>query len=133
MKIPYIGPEQHPYQYGAEPFKQVMEEQNGGAVEVQIFPSEQLRAEEETSQMIKQGTIACAVESAGGGLAPFVPSADILHLNFLTRYFSEDFAGCSSLSHSCFFHLCRPKGISSASRSRPKQERPLLSKRKAIL
>ena len=62
-----------------------MEEQTNGNVEVQIFPSEQLGSEEETSQMIKQGTIACAVESAGGGLAPFVPSADLLNLPFLFR------------------------------------------------
>ena len=85
LKVAHNGPEQHPFQNGAVRFKQVMEEQTNGNVEVQIFPSEQLGSEEETSQMIKQGTIACAVESAGGGLAPFVPSADLLNLPFLFR------------------------------------------------
>ena len=85
LKVAHNGPEQHPFQNGAVRFKQVMEEQTNGNVEVQIFPSAQLGSEEETSQMIKQGTIACAVESAGGGLAPFVPSADLLNLPFLFR------------------------------------------------
>ena len=85
MKLAHNGPEIHPFQNGAERFKQVMEEETNGAVTVQIFPSEQLGSEEETSQMIKQGTIACAVESAGGGLAPFVSSADLFNLPFLFR------------------------------------------------
>ena len=85
LKLAHNGPEIHPFQNGAERFKQVMEEETNGAVTVQIFPSEQLGSEEETSQMIKQGTIACAVESAGGGLAPFVSSADLFNLPFLFR------------------------------------------------
>ena len=87
LKLAHNGPEIHPFQNGAERFKQVMEEETNGAVTVQIFPSEQLGSEEETSQMIKQGTIACAVESAGGGLAPFVSSADLF--NFCLLYTSD--------------------------------------------
>ena len=85
LKLAHNGPEQHPFQNGAERFKQVIEEETDGALTVQIFPGEQLGSEEETSQMIKQGTIACAVESAGGGLAPFVSSADLFNLPFLFR------------------------------------------------
>jgi tripartite ATP-independent transporter DctP family solute receptor len=83
LKIAHNGPEQHPYQDGALMFKTALEKSTNGAVEVQIFPGEQLGSEEETSQMIKQGTIACAVESAGGGLAPFVPEADLFNLPFV--------------------------------------------------
>ena len=60
-----------------------MEASSNGAIEVQIFPGEQLGSEEETSQMLKQGTLQCAVESAGGGLAPFVPEADLFNLPFI--------------------------------------------------
>ena len=81
LKIAHNGPEQHPYQNGALMFKTTLEKITSGAVEVQIFPGEQLGSEEETSQMIKQGTIACAVESAGGGLAPFVPEADLFNFD----------------------------------------------------
>ncbi|MGI9301833.1 MAG: hypothetical protein ACR2RB_03870, partial [Gammaproteobacteria bacterium] len=73
LKVAHNGPEAHPFQDGMVKFKQVLEEETAGAVEVQIFPGEQLGPEEETSQMLKQGTLACAAESAGGGLAPFVP------------------------------------------------------------
>ena len=83
LKIAHNGPEQHPFQDGAMKFKEMLEQSTNGAVEVQIFPGEQLGSEEETSQMLKQGTIACAVESAGGGLAPFVPEADLLNLPFI--------------------------------------------------
>ena len=85
LKLAHNGPEQHPFQNGAERFKQVIEEETDGALTVQIFPGEQLGSEEDTSQMIKQGTIACAVESACGALAPFVSSADLFNLPFLFR------------------------------------------------
>ena len=83
LKLAHNGPEQHPFHDGAVKFKEVLEQSSNGEVEVQIFPGEQLGSEEETSQMLKQGTIACAVESAGGGLAPFVPEADLLNLPFI--------------------------------------------------
>lgn len=83
LKLAHNGPEQHPFQDGALAFKAALEESSNGAVEVQIFPGEQLGTEEETSQMIKQGTLACAIESAGGGLAPFVPEADLFNLPFV--------------------------------------------------
>ncbi len=85
LKLAHNGPEQHPFQVGAETFKDVLEKETDGAVEVQIFPGEQLGPEDQTSQMVKQGTLACAVESAGGGLAPFVPEADLFNMPFIFR------------------------------------------------
>ncbi len=83
LKLAHNAPEQHPFHDGALAFKSQLEADTNGAIEVQIFPAEQLGSEEETSQMIKQGTLACAVESAGGGLAPFVPEADLFNLPFV--------------------------------------------------
>ena len=83
LKLAHNGPEQHPFQDGAVAFKEHLEASSNGAIEVQIFPGEQLGSEEETSQMIKQGVLSCAVESAGGGLAPFVPEADLFNLPFI--------------------------------------------------
>jgi len=83
LKLAHNGPEQHPFQDGALAFERHLEASTNGAVDVQIFPGEQLGNEEETSQMIKQGTLACAVESTGGGLAPFVPEADLFNLPFV--------------------------------------------------
>ena len=81
LKLSHNGPEQHPFQAGAEAFKQVLEAETNGAVEVQIFPGEQLGPEDQTSQMAKQGT----PDSAGGGLAPFVPEADLFNMPFIFR------------------------------------------------
>ncbi len=85
IKLAHNGPEQHPFQDGAVAFKEQLEASSNGAIEVQIFPGEQLGSEEETSQMLKQGTLQCAVESTGGGLAPFVPEADLFNLPFIFR------------------------------------------------
>ena len=52
LKLAHNGPEQHPFQNGAERFKQVIEEETDGALTVQIFPGEQLGSEEETSSQI---------------------------------------------------------------------------------
>jgi tripartite ATP-independent transporter DctP family solute receptor len=83
LKLAHNGPEQHPFQDGAEALKAAVEKSTGGAVTVQIFPGEQLGTEEAASQMVKQGTIGCTIASAGGGLAPFVPEADLLNLPFV--------------------------------------------------
>ncbi len=85
LKVAHNGPEDHPFQAGFEKFKEVLESGTNGEIEVQIFPSEQLGDEETTSQMVKTGTIACAAASAGGGLAPFVPEAELLNLPFIFR------------------------------------------------
>jgi len=85
LKVAHNGPEDHPFQAGFEAFKQALESGTNGEIKVEIFPSEQLGDEETTSQMVKTGTIACSAASAGGGLAPFVPEADLLNLPFLFR------------------------------------------------
>ena len=74
LKIAHNGPEQHPYQNGALMFKATLEKITSGAVEVQIFPGEQLGSEEETSQMIKQigmgGSLPQKPEVIGGRNEP---------------------------------------------------------------
>ncbi len=85
MKVSHNGSEQHPFQKGFERFKEVMEEESNGAVEVQIFPNEQLGSEEETSQMVKLGLISAAAAGTGGGLASFVSEVELFNLPFIFR------------------------------------------------
>ena len=85
MRVGHNGSVEHPYTAGFEKFKQVLEAETGGRVEVQIFPGEQLGTEEQTSQMVKVGTIAATAASAGGGLAPFVPEAELFNFPFIFR------------------------------------------------
>jgi len=84
LKVAHNGSENHPFQTGFLKFKEVVESETGGIVEVQIFPASQLATEEEANQMIQLGTIAAAATSAGG-LGPFVPEVDLFNLPFIFR------------------------------------------------
>ena len=85
LKVAHNGNVAHPYQTGFQVFKRVLEAQTDGAVEVQIFENAQLGSEEETSLMVKLGVLSASAASAGGGLGPFVPQADVFNLPFLFR------------------------------------------------
>ena len=85
MKVAHNGPVEHPFQVGFEIFKEVLERETGGAVRVEIFENEQLGTEEETSLMVKLGALAASAASAGGGLAAFVPEAEIFNFPFIFR------------------------------------------------
>jgi len=85
MKVAHNGPIEHPYQIGFETFKEVLERETGGRVQVEIFENEQLGTEEEASLMVKLGALAASAASAGGGLAAFVPEAEIFNFPFIFR------------------------------------------------
>lgn len=85
LKVAHNGPVQHPFQVGFETFKRVLEEETGGAVRVDIFENEQLGTEEEASLMVKLGALAASASSAGGGLASFVPEAELFNFPFIFR------------------------------------------------
>jgi len=85
LKVAHNGTENHPFQTGFERFKEVLEEETEGAVELQIFPNAQLGSEEEASQMVKLGLIAASASSAAGGLSTTVPEAELFNLPFIFR------------------------------------------------
>ena len=85
MKVAHNGPIEHPYQIGFETFKEVLERETGGRVRVEIFENEQLGTEEEASLMVKLGALAASAASAGGGLAAFVPEAEVFNFPFIFR------------------------------------------------
>lgn len=85
LKVAHNGPIEHPFQAGFEEFRRVLEERTGGTVKVQIFENEQLGTEEEASLMVKLGALAASAASAGGGLAAFVPEAEIFNFPFIFR------------------------------------------------
>ncbi len=88
LKVAQDSSTEHPYQKGLEKFKEVLEAETGGAVEVQIFPSGQLGSEEQAIDGIKLNTLDATVVSAGN-LAGFVPEVDLFNLPFIF----EDQAG----------------------------------------
>ena len=85
LRVAHNGSVEHPHNVGFEKFKEVLEAETDGRVEVQIFPGAQLGTEEQASQMVKVGTIAATAAGAGGGLAPFVPEAELFNFPFLFR------------------------------------------------
>ena len=85
LRVAHDGSVHHPYTVGYEKFKEVLEAETHGRVEVQVFPAGQLGTEAQASQMVKAGTIAAAASSTGGGLAPFVPEAELFNFPFLFR------------------------------------------------
>ena len=85
LKVAHNGSVEHPYQVGFETFKEILERDTGGRVEVQIFENAQLGTEEEASLMVKLGALAGSAASAGGGLAPFAPEAELFNFPFIFR------------------------------------------------
>jgi tripartite ATP-independent transporter DctP family solute receptor len=85
LKVAHNGPETHPFQKGYEKFKEVLEAETEGTVEVQIFPNSQLGSEEEGTQMVKLGLIAANASSTAGGLSTSVPEAELFNLPFIFR------------------------------------------------
>ena len=85
LKVTHNGSVEHPFQIGFEVFKEVIERDTGGRVEVQIFENAQLGTEEEASLMVKLGALAGSAASAGGGLAPFAPEAELFNFPFIFR------------------------------------------------
>jgi len=85
LKVAHNGSPEHPYQVGFERFKEIIERDTGGAVEVQIFENGQIGTEEEASIMVKLGALAASAASAGGGLGSFVPAAEAFNLPFIFR------------------------------------------------
>lgn len=85
LKVAHNGHERHPFQIGYEKFKEVLEAETDGAVEVQIFPNSQLGSEEESTQMVKLGLIAANASSTAGGLSTSVHEAELFNLPFIFR------------------------------------------------
>jgi tripartite ATP-independent transporter DctP family solute receptor len=85
LKVAHNGSPDHPYQAGFERFKEIIERDTGGAVQVQIFENGQLGTEEDASIMVKLGALAASAASAGGGLGSFVPEAEAFNLPFVFR------------------------------------------------
>ena len=84
LKAAHNGFEGHPFQDGHLKLKEVLEARTGGAVEVQIFPAEQLGTEEQVAELVNLGTVAFNVNGTAS-LSGFVPEAELLNLPFIFK------------------------------------------------
>lgn len=85
LKVAHNGSPEHPYHAGFESFKEIVERDTDGAIQVQIFENGQLGTEGEASLMVKLGALAASAASAGAGLGPFVSEAEAFNLPFIFR------------------------------------------------
>ena len=84
LKIAQNSPIEHPYQAGLEKFKEVVERETEGDVQVLVFPNAQLGNEEQEIMGIKFGLLDATIVSTGS-LASFIPKVELFNLPYLFR------------------------------------------------
>ena len=84
LKAAHNGGASHPFDDGYQKFKQIIETESNGRVEVQIFPGEQLGTEEQVNEMLQSGTAGLNI-SGSAALSNWVPEAELFNLPFIFR------------------------------------------------
>ncbi|MEB3101810.1 TRAP transporter substrate-binding protein [Ferviditalea candida] len=84
FKLGHLQTTDHPYQKGAEKFKQIVEEKSGGRIQIDIFPSSQLGNARDEIEGLQLGTIQFHVGSVAP-VANFAPKLNVLSLPYLFR------------------------------------------------
>jgi len=77
-------PDNHPYNLGLKKFKETVEKETNGAIEIQIFPNNALGAERELVEGMQIGSVDIVVSSTGP-IGGFVPQMNVVDLPFLFR------------------------------------------------
>lgn len=84
LRLGHNGNVQHMMHIGFEKFKEVIEAETKGAIEVQIFPNSQLGNDRQMAQMVKLGTL----DASGLGFsstAVFAPDIELFNFPFMFR------------------------------------------------
>lgn len=76
------GPPGHPYTLGAEKFKEIVEEESNGSINIDIFPNDELTSGTKTIESVQLGTADIALESTMT-FSNFVSEIGVLNLPFL--------------------------------------------------
>jgi tripartite ATP-independent transporter DctP family solute receptor len=84
LKLSHTTNETHPWHKGALRFAAAAKEKSGGALEVTVFPNNQLGQEREALELIKSGTIQIGIQTVGS-TSNLVPSMNLFNLPFLFR------------------------------------------------
>ena len=84
LKAAHNGFQGHPFDDGLLKLEEVLEARTGGAVDVQVFPAEQLGTEEQVTELVDLGTVAFNINGSAG-ISGFVPEAELLNLPFIFK------------------------------------------------
>lgn len=82
IKLAHQVAEQAALHKGAIKFKEIVEKESGGTIEVQVFPNGQLGSEKDMIEGVKLGTIQMAIPSAAA-LAQFFPPVGVFAMPYL--------------------------------------------------
>jgi TRAP-type transport system periplasmic protein len=82
FKLGHLQGGDHPYQKGAEKFKQIVEEKSQGKIKINIFPSSQLGNGRDEIEGLQLGTIQFHIGSVAP-VANFAPKLNVLSLPYL--------------------------------------------------
>ena len=82
LRAAHNGFEGHPFDDGLQKLEEALEARTGGAVDVQVFPAEQLGTEEQVTELVDLGTVAFNINGTAG-ISGFVPEAELLNLPFI--------------------------------------------------
>ena len=84
LRAAHNGFQGHPFDDGLLKLEEVLEARSGGAVDVQVFPAEQLGTEEQVTELVDLGTVAFNINGTAG-ISGFVPEAELLNLPFIFK------------------------------------------------
>lgn len=84
MKAGNTAPEAHAYNVGLKKFKETVEKETKGAIEIQIFPASALGGERELVEGMQIGSVDIVLSSTGP-IGGFVPQMNVVDLPFLFR------------------------------------------------
>lgn len=91
LALNHVGATDHPYQFGAEKFSELVKEYTNGEIEIDIFPASQLGSGAKSIEMVQTYSIDIAVESTMA-LSNIVPEFGVLDLPFLFENKEQAFA-----------------------------------------
>lgn len=83
LKFGHVLAPTHPYNLGAEKFKEILEANAPQQVRVEIFPSSQLGSERDMTEGLQLGTVDIAI--VPGTIASFEPRMGVLDLPYIFR------------------------------------------------
>lgn len=82
LKAGHAVAEAHPYHLGLVKFKEIVEEQTGGQVQVELFPNGTLGSERDMIEGLQMGSIDVVVTSTGP-VINFIPEMGVVDLPFI--------------------------------------------------
>lgn len=108
--VHHIGSETHPYQLGAELFRDYLEEYSGGKMTLDIFGNNQLASGAKAVEGTQTGTIDIAIENPMS-YSSIVPSMDALNMPYLFDSAEQAFAMMDSEQCKVFAEDCEAHGL----------------------